>query len=93
MIKSFKHKGLKQLWEKGTTKGIQPKHADKLISLLTALDHISNEQEIVTLFYRLRPHQLHGKTKPWALDVNGNWQLTFELVDGDVYIVDYRDYH
>ncbi|MBK2124262.1 type II toxin-antitoxin system RelE/ParE family toxin, partial [Fangia hongkongensis] len=86
MIKTFKHKGLKQLWEHGVSRGVQQKHVEKLLSILTALDNISNEQEILTLFYRLRPHQLHGKRNSWALDVNGNWRLTFELIDGDVYI-------
>lgn len=30
MIKSFKHKGLEQFFESGTTRGIQSNHAQKL---------------------------------------------------------------
>jgi len=25
--------------------------------------------------------------------VNGNWRLTFEFRDGNVYVLDYEDYH
>jgi len=25
--------------------------------------------------------------------VNGNWRLTFEFKEGDVYLLDYEDYH
>ncbi|MEG2847095.1 MAG: type II toxin-antitoxin system RelE/ParE family toxin, partial [Acinetobacter sp.] len=27
------------------------------------------------------------------LTVNGNWRVIFKFEDGDVYIVDYLDYH
>ena len=29
----------------------------------------------------------------WAIDVSKNWRITFEFRDGDVYIVNYEDYH
>ena len=38
MIKSFKHKGLKQFFEKGDCSGIQSKHENKLRLQLAALD-------------------------------------------------------
>jgi proteic killer suppression protein len=38
MVKSFKHKGLKQFFEKGDCSGIQPKHEQKLRLQLAALD-------------------------------------------------------
>jgi plasmid maintenance system killer protein len=42
--------------------------------------------------YRL--HSLKGKDKGcWAITVNGNWRLTFEFIDGDVYVLNYEDYH
>ncbi|WP_421655101.1 hypothetical protein ACONUD_09430 [Microbulbifer harenosus] len=27
------------------------------------------------------------------MTVNGNWRLTFEFRDGNVYILNYEDYH
>lgn len=38
MIKTFKHKGLKQFFDSGKTSGIQAKHAKKLRLQLAALD-------------------------------------------------------
>jgi len=29
----------------------------------------------------------------WSLTVNGNWRVIFKFEDGDVYVVDYLDYH
>ncbi|MFH1139521.1 MAG: type II toxin-antitoxin system RelE/ParE family toxin [Pseudomonadota bacterium] len=29
----------------------------------------------------------------WAVKVSGNWRLTFRLVEGDAFEVDYVDYH
>ncbi len=92
MIKSFKHKGLKQFWEKGTIKGIQPKHAKRLKMMLVVLDH-AEEIEEITCFHAFSAHQIHRKGKPWSLTVNGNWRLTFVFEKGDVYILNYEDYH
>jgi proteic killer suppression protein len=42
--------------------------------------------------YRL--HMLKGRAKNrWSILVSGNWRLTFEFIDGDVYVLDYEDYH
>jgi len=42
--------------------------------------------------YRL--HTLKGSRKGfWSITVNGNWRITFEFQDGNVYIVNYEDYH
>jgi proteic killer suppression protein len=39
-------------------------------------------------------HPLQGAMKGrWAITVNGNWRLTFEFRDGNVYVLDYEDYH
>ena len=39
-------------------------------------------------------HPLTGKkTGFWSVTVSPNWRITFRLDDGDVYDVDYEDYH
>jgi plasmid maintenance system killer protein len=39
-------------------------------------------------------HPLKGQQKGrWSIKVNGNWRLTFEFRDGDVFVLDYEDYH
>ena len=40
------------------------------------------------------PHTLKRKLKGrWSVVVGGNWRLTFEFRDGDVYLLGYEDYH
>jgi len=92
MIKSFKHKGLEKFYESGSTKGIQAKHAKKLRMQLAALDTAFRIEDLDIPGYRL--HQLKGSLKGmWSVTVNANWRITFEFSDGNVYIVNYEDYH
>jgi len=92
MIKSFKHKGLENFYVSGSTKGIQAKHAKKLRMQLAALDTAYHIEDLDIPGYRL--HQLKGGLKGlWSITVNANWRLTFEFTDGNVYIVNYEDYH
>ncbi len=92
MIKSFKHKGLQKYFESGNTAGILSAHIKKLKMRLTALDTATQIQDMDLPGFRLHP--LKGKMEGlWAIDVSGNWRITFEFNDGDVFIVDYKDYH
>ena len=41
-----------------------------------------------------RLHPLHGNLEGhWAVDVSGNWRLTFTFEGHDAILVDYQDYH
>ncbi|MDF3013893.1 MAG: Killer protein [Cellvibrio sp.] len=92
MIKSFRHKGLQKFFEAGVTRGIQVAHAQKLRMQLAALDTAQVIDDLNIPGYRL--HQLKGDKKgTWSITVNGNWRVTFEFNQGDVYIVNYEDYH
>ena len=92
MIKSFKHKGLEKFFETGKTAGIQSAHKNKLRIRLTALDTAIKIQDIDLPGFRLHP--LKGEKEGlWSIDVSGNWRITFEFIDGDVFIVNYEDYH
>ncbi|HEY9136481.1 MAG TPA: type II toxin-antitoxin system RelE/ParE family toxin [Pseudomonadales bacterium] len=92
MIKSFKHKGLEKFYASGSTKGIQAKHANKLRMQLVALDTAYQIEDLDIPGYRL--HQLKGNLKGlWSITVNANWRITFEFSEGNVYIVNYEDYH
>ena len=92
MIKSFKHKGLEKFYSSGSTKGIQAKHAKKLRMQLAALDTARVIEDLDIPGYRL--HQLKGNLRRcWSITVNANWRITFELSGGNIYIVNYEDYH
>ncbi len=92
MIIGFRHKGLKLLFETGSTKGVNAAHRVKLVSILAALDVAAKPEELALPSYRL--HQLKGDLKShWSIWVNGNWRVTFRFVGADVELVDYQDYH
>lgn len=39
-------------------------------------------------------HELQGTRKStWAVNVSGNWRVTFEFAGKDAERVDYEDYH
>jgi proteic killer suppression protein len=92
MIKSFRHKGLRKYFESGSVAGVQPHHARRLRILLVALDTAQSIDDMNIPGFRLHP--LNGAEKGrWSIWVNGNWRLTFEFRDGEVYVLDYEDYH
>lgn len=92
MIRSFKHKGLEQFFLKGTTKGIQPKHAKRLRLILGRL-HVSSQPQDMNL-PGLRLHELTGKRSgTWSVWVSGNWRVTFRFKGENAEVVNYEDYH
>jgi toxin HigB-1 len=92
MIKSFKHKGLEDFFYTGEKKGIKPEHADRLERIL---DRLNSANELKDMNYPgSHLHKLMGdKKEHYAVKVSGNWRLFFEFRIGDVYLVDYNDYH
>jgi proteic killer suppression protein len=92
MIKTFVHKGLKDFFETGSTKGIPAKHANKINGRLTIIDNAIVIEDIDLPGFDL--HELKGNRKgTWAVKVTGNYRITFQFIDGDAYVVDYEDYH
>lgn len=92
MIKSFSHKGLKAFFETGSVKGIQAIHEKRLRSILAVLHRAKQLDDMKIPSLRLHP--LHGEQKGlWAVTVQANWRITFRFEGGDVYVVDYWDYH
>jgi len=92
VIRSYRHKGLKKFMETGSQTGIQPKHSQRLRRLLTALNVASQPGDMNAPGNNL--HQLSGDLKGhWAVNVSGNWRLTFAFEGEDVVLADYHDYH
>lgn len=93
MIVSFKHKGLKRFFEKGDISGIQATHAKKLHRYLTLLNRVAREEELA-VFANAGIHRLKGdRFGQWSMRVSGNWRITFIFDEGDVYVLNYEDYH
>ena len=92
MIKSWRHKGLKLFYETGSIAKINANHADRLHDILQVLDVATSPEQM--RLPGLKLHKLSGDLKGfYAVNVSGNWRLTFKFDGQDAVLVDYRDYH
>ena len=91
MIRSFRHKGLKELFENGETARIQKPMHERCIRRLDALDRTSRPQDLDVQGFDF--HALHGKPQRYTVHVNGPWCITFEFEEGDAFRVDFEQYH
>jgi len=92
VIRSFKHRGLKRLYERGDRSGIRPDMVDTVERILTILDTASTPQALDLPRYRLHP--LKGNLKGmWSVTVRANWRITFRFEGTDVFDVELIDYH
>jgi len=91
-IVGFRHKGLERFFTRGTTAGIQSKHAKRLRLILGRLSVATEPRDMGLPGLNLHP--LKGDRQgTWAVQVSGNWRVTFRLVGPDVSDVNYEDYH
>ena len=91
MIKSFRHKGLEELFLTGHTRRIHPSLHRRCLRRLDALDQAESRQELNLPGFGFHP--LRGKPQRYSLHVNGPWCITFEWIRGDAYRVDLEQYH
>jgi proteic killer suppression protein len=98
MIRGFRHRGLKRLYELGDRSRVNPNHAEKIEVILADLDAAGSIDHMRRPGYRLHP--LSGELKGFlAVDVSGNWRIVFRFDGGDVFDVfdvfdvDLLDYH
>ena len=92
MIVSFRHRGLEELYNNGSTRGIQASHRAKLTLILMSLDAADIPEQLRLPAFKL--HQLKGSLKGyWSIWVNANLRVTFRFDGPDIELVDYLDYH
>ncbi|MEK7754561.1 MAG: type II toxin-antitoxin system RelE/ParE family toxin [Acidobacteriota bacterium] len=94
-IRSFVHKGLKQLYLEDKTKGLPPDAVDKLRKMLAYLDDMGDQEELRSL-PAWKAHNLTGGRKGiWSLHVTRNWRLTFRIdtAESEIRDVNFEDYH
>jgi len=92
MIQKFRYKGLRQLFDSGIAQGVNPQHVKRLKQILALLETAETIKDMDLPGLRL--HELKGKIKgTWAVSVSGNWRVTFKIQSGDVFDIDYEDYH
>jgi len=92
MIRGFRHKGLKRLFENGERKAISPDQVDKVENILFVLSRARRPEDLNLPGFRL--HRLKGGQKDfWSVTVRANWRIVFRFEEGDAREVDLIDYH
>jgi toxin HigB-1 len=91
MIRSFWHKGLKELFETGATARIQRTFHERCLRRLDALNRAGRPEDMNVPGFDF--HSLRGKPPRYTVHVNGPWCITFEFDDGDALRVDFEQYH
>ena len=92
MIKSFRHKGLKRLYEDDDPRGVVAEHLSKLRNILARLDAANSVDDMNLPGFNL--HALKGRLRGFiAVTVRANWRVIFRFVEGHAFEVDYLDDH
>lgn len=91
MIESFRHKGLQELFEKGTSAKLQKALADRALRRLDAIDVAMAPEALIIPGFNF--HVLQGKPKRYSVHVNGPWCITFEWQGENAVMVDLEKYH
>lgn len=91
MIKSFRHRGLKELFLNGASARVQQGLQARCLVRLDALDAAAELPELNIPGFNF--HGLRGKPKRYSIHVNGPVCITFEWKDGDAWRVNLENYH
>lgn len=92
MIKTIKHKGLRNYYDTGNLSGIQAQHAKRLQLILTRLDASICPEDMDLPGLHL--HKLKGQLKNFfAVTVQANWRIIFRFENTNAFDVNYIDYH
>jgi proteic killer suppression protein len=92
MIRRFRHRGLKRLYEDDDGRGLNPEHVEKIGRVLARLGRASKPEHMDLPGWRLHP--LKGDLAgSWSVTIRANWRIIFRFEEGDATDVDYLDYH
>lgn len=91
MITSFKHKGLAELFELGSSRRVKPDLQTRSLRRLDVLHQAESLTDLNVPGFNF--HGLHGLPKRYSIHVNGPWSITFEWEEGEAFNVDLVQYH
>lgn len=91
MIRSFRHKGLRELFLTGRSSKVRADLQRRCLIRLDALDQAIALTDLNVPGFNF--HGLQGKPRRYSMHVNGPWCITFEWDDSDVFRVDLEQYH
>ena len=91
MIKSFRHKGLAELFESGRSRKVRQDLQSRCLRRLDVLDQAELLGDLNIPGFDF--HALRGSPKRYSIHVNGPWCITFQWIDGDALKIDLEQYH
>jgi toxin HigB-1 len=92
VIVSFRHRGLKRLYEQGDRSLIRSDLIDRIEIMLAQLDVAKSIEAMRIPNYHL--HALKGDRKGfWSVTVKTNWRLIFRFEGNAVHDLELIDYH
>lgn len=91
MIKSFRHRGLKELFQNGATRRVRPDLQDRCLRRLDAMDAADTLEQLNIPGFNF--HGLRGKPKRYSIHINGPFCITFEWDSENAIRVDLENYH
>jgi toxin HigB-1 len=91
MIESFRHKGLKELFESGRGAKVPQHLVQRVSDRLEILDAASRLEDLNLPGSQLHP--LHTKPVRYSIHINGPWCITFEWQAPRALKVDLEQYH
>ena len=91
MIGSFKHKGLQELFEKGTSAKLQKALAERALRRLDAIDTAKTPEALNVPGFDF--HGLQGKPTRNSVHFNRPWCITIEWPRENAVRVNFENYH
>lgn len=91
VVKSFRHKGLAELFERGRSRRVSSNLHARCLRRLEALDQAETLRDLNIPGFNL--HELHGLPKRYSIHVNGPWCITFEWEEEEAIRVNLEQYH
>jgi toxin HigB-1 len=92
MLRSFRSRALKSLWERDDRSKLDARLVERILRRLYALDQAIRPEDMDQPGFDF--HGLSGRRKgTYSVHVNGPWCLTFGWQDTDAVRVDLEQYH
>jgi proteic killer suppression protein len=92
VIRRFRHRALKALYEDDDKRGVNADHVNKLKRILARLEQAAQPSDMALPGWRLHPLK-GGLAGFWSVTVQANWRVVFRFEKGDATDVDHLDYH
>ena len=95
IVRSIRHRGLRQLFENDSSRLLKRDLAERVRGILTALAMAESMEGFVReAAPGWRVHRLSGERRnEWSVSASANWRITFEERDGGIERLNLEDYH